>query len=520
MTAQALSGTPAEPVRLRFNVGDGIRLAIVALLTLGLLYVVWGLYISGEPLFAAVTMALATGIVIIFGARRFYAARFVFPAIAAVLLFIALPVLYTSYVGFTNYGARNLLTFDRVTAYHLNQRTIDKATERPFALVATGGGYQIFFPQGEGGFLTEVTPLDESPATLTAQPVAAPPAQTLAMKDAIKLRAALQQVTATLPDGTVLTSSGLRTFATVKPVYAKQPDGTLLNADDGGRLTPDDTVGFYRNDAGESVAPGWRVTIGWANFTRILTSEGIREPIFQIFLWTIAFATLSMVLTFSLGILLASILQWPHLRGKAIYRILLILPYAVPAFISILVFRGLFNQNFGEINTILNAVLGFKPHWGTDPNLARATTLIVNTWLGYPYMMLIGMGYLQSVPAEHYKAAALEGAGPLRTFFSVTLPQILPPFVPLLISNFAFNFNNVVLILLLTRGLPDIPGTKVPAGQTDILGSFTYRISFQDSGQNFGLAGAISTMIFIIVGIIAYANFVALRRAAEARGRG
>lgn len=520
MTAQALSDNLSEPARPRFKPGDAIRLAIVGVLALGLLYVVWGLYIAGEPLFAVVTMGLAVGIVIVFGSRRFYAARFVFPAVAAVLIFIALPVLYTSYVGFTNYGARNLLTFDRVTAYQLSQRTIDKTTERPFALATADGGYQIFFPDGAGGFLTEPTPLDGNPAALTAQPVDAPPAKTLAMKDVIKLRAALQQVTATLPDGTALTSSGLRTFAKIKPVYAQQPDGTLLNAADGSKLTPDPSIGFYRNDAGETVAPGWRVGVGFANFTRILLSEGIRQPIFQIFIWTVVFATLSMILTFSLGILLASVLQWPHLRGRSAYRILLILPYAVPAFISILVFRGLFNQNFGEINLILNSVLGFKPQWGTDPNLARAMTLLVNTWLGYPYMMLIGMGYLQSIPAEHYKAAALEGAGPLRTFFSVTLPQILPPFVPLLISNFAFNFNNVVLILLLTRGLPDIPGTQIPAGQTDILGSFTYRISFQDSGQNFGLAGAISTLIFIIVGVIAYANFVALRRAAEARGRG
>ena len=145
---------------------------------------------------------------------------------------------------------------------------------------------------------------------------------------------------------------------------------------------------------------------------------------------------------------------------------------------------------------------------------------MVNVWLGYPYMMLLSMGYLQSIPQDHYKASALEGAGPIRNFFSITLPQILPPFVPLLISSFAFNFNNVVLILLLTRGAPDIPGTIVPAGQTDILGSFTFRVSFQDAGQNFGIAGAISTLIFILVGILAYANFYALRRAAEARGRG
>jgi maltose/maltodextrin transport system permease protein len=240
----------------------------------------------------------------------------------------------------------------------------------------------------------------------------------------------------------------------------------------------------------------------------------------QIFLWTVTFALLSVFFTFALGILLASLLQWPHLKGKAVYRMLLILPYAVPAFISILVFRGLFNQNFGEINLILKALFGVQPEWFTNGALTRTMLILVNVWLGYPYMMLLSMGYLQSIPQDHYKAAALEGSSPIRSFFSITLPQILPPFVPLLISSFAFNFNNVVIILLLTRGQPDIPGTLIPAGQTDILGSFTFRMSFNDAGQSFGIAGAISTMIFILVALLAYANFFALRRAAEARGRG
>jgi len=132
--------------------------------------------------------------------------------------------------------------------------------------------------------------------------------------------------------------------------------------------------------------------------------------------------------------------------------------------------------------------------------------------------MLLAMGFLQSVPGDHKKAAALEGAGSLRVFFSITLPQIIPPFLPLLIASFAFNFNNLVLILLLTRGAPDMPGTIIPAGQTDILGSFIYRISFMDSGQQFGLAGAITLIIFIIVAVIAYANFVAMRRATARYG--
>src|SRR5205809_139199 len=116
------AGELAPPRRSAFKLADIIRYVVIAALALGLMYLVWGLYLAGEPLFAAVALALLVAIVIIFGANRFYTGRFVLPAVAAVLIFIALPVAYTSYVGFTNYGARNLLTFDRVTAYHLNQR--------------------------------------------------------------------------------------------------------------------------------------------------------------------------------------------------------------------------------------------------------------------------------------------------------------------------------------------------------------------------------------------------------------
>lgn len=520
MTAPAMSTDRLTVApRLRIKLADLIRYAVVFVIALGLLYVVWGLYLSGEPVFAAAVLALMVGTVIVFGANRFYTARFVFPAVTAVLLFIALPVAYTSYVGFTNYGARNLLTFDRVTELFLGQKTVDKSTERPFALVTADGGYQLFLPEGTAGLISEVFPLDGTPVTLSLQPVEAAPAESVPMRDVVKFRTELGAVTARLPDGSEIQSSGLRSFAKVTPVYARQEDGTLLAAD-GARLTPDQDVGFYRNDEGATVAPGWRVFIGWTNFQRVLFNEGIRAPMLQIFLWTVAFALLSVALTFALGMLLASVLQWPHLKGKGVYRILLILPYAVPAFISILVFRGLFNQNFGEINLILRSLFGLQPEWFTNGALTRTMVILVNIWLGYPYMMLLAMGYLQSVPADHYKAAALEGSGPLRFFFTITLPQILPPFVPLLISSFAFNFNNVVLILLLTRGAPDIPGTQIPAGQTDILGSFTFRMSFNDAGQSFGIAGAISTMIFIIVGLMAYANFFALRRAAESRGRG
>jgi maltose/maltodextrin transport system permease protein len=347
---------------------------------------------------------------------------------------------------------------------------------------------------------------------------AAEPATLLPTRDAIRLRDGLQALELTTPEGITLRNSGLRTFAQVTPEYEVLDGGRFRRVSDGAILTSDQSTGFFTTETGEQVPPGWRVNIGFDNFTRIFQNEGIRAPMASIFLWTVVFALVSVVATFALGVLLAVILQWPHLRGKAIYRVLLILPYAVPSFISILVFRGLFNQNFGEINLILHALFGIRPEWFTDGTLARIMIVIVNLWLGYPYMMLLAMGFLQGVPEDHKKAAALEGASSLRVFFTITLPQILPPFLPLLIASFAFNFNNIVLVLLMTRGGPDIPGTAIPAGETDILGSFTYRVAFMDTGTQFGLAGAITFLIFIIVGVIAYVNFVAMRRAANRGG--
>ncbi len=507
----------AAPARKPDARSWALRAGKIGLLTLaGIvgLYVVWGLYLAGEPILAAIVHAVATAVVILFGWARFYAWRFVFPGVAAVALFILVPVIYTSAIGFTNFSSRNLLTLERVQEYHLAKRETAEDSKRPFSLTADG---RLFFP-ANGNQPALITPpiADAEDGALTAELHDGAPPETLPVREVLKNRALLQTLAVATPDGATLTMSGLRDFSAAEPVYTLQADGTLL-ARDGHRLIPNHQTGFYETEAGEPVPPGWRVGVGFQNFTKVLTSDGVRQPMLQIFIWTCIFAFLSMVLTFGIGIGLAIVLEWEHLAFKGMYRVLLILPYAVPSFISILVFRGLYNQNFGEINLILSSLLGIKPDWFTNPLLAKVMLLIVNTWLGYPYMMLLGMGFLQSVPRDHYKAAALEGSGPFRNFMEITLPQILPPFVPLLIANFAFNFNNVVLILLLTRGQPDIPGTVIPAGSTDILGSFTFRIAFQDAGQDFGLAGAISTLIFVITGIVAYANFRAMQNLARKR---
>ncbi|MEM8591422.1 MAG: maltose ABC transporter permease MalF [Pseudomonadota bacterium] len=488
------------------------RLALVGAVSVVLFAAAFYLYQIAQPLFGAILLALAVGFAIIFGTNRFYGARFIFPGVAAVLIFIAFPVLYTIYIGFTNYSSSNLLSYERTIEVLTSRTSIDSATEQPFAVALDGDSYRIWLP--ESGLLSAPVAL-EGPAEALLAP-AEEPAELMARRDTIRLRAGLGELTLTTPNGTQLQNAGLRTFASLTPDFTQTGPDELTRAD-GTILRADHTTGFFTDAAGNEVPPGWRVNIGWANFERVFQSEGIRQPMVTVFLWTFFFAAASVALTFAVGLTLAVILQWPHLRFKALYRILLILPYAVPAFISILVFRGLFNQNFGEINLILEALFGIRPNWFTDGNLARTMVLIVNTWLGYPYMMLLAMGFLQAVPEDHKKAAALEGASSLRVFFTITLPQIIPPFLPLMIASFAFNFNNLVLIFLLTRGLPDIPGTVIPAGETDILASFTYRLAFDNAGQQFGLAGAITLLIFLVVAVISYANFVAMRRAAEKR---
>lgn len=488
------------------------RLAIVAGVSGILLFVAFYLYSLSQPLFGAIVLALAAGFAVIFGANQFYGARFIFPGVAAVLIFIAFPVIYTIYIGFTNYSSFNLLSYERTIEILTSRGSVDEATEQPFAVAPDGDSYRIWLP--EAGLLSDPVALD-GVAEAPLSPATAP-AELLERRAAVRLREGLGQLTLVTPDGTLIQNSGLRTFASVTPDYVQTGPDELTGAD-GTILTANHDTGFFEDQTGSQVSPGWRVNIGWDNFIRVFQSEGIRAPMLSIFLWTVFFAAASVVLTFAVGLLLAVILQWEHLRFKALYRILLILPYAVPAFISILVFRGLFNQNFGEINLILNALFGVEPKWFTDGNLARTMVLIVNTWLGYPYMMLLAMGFLQAVPEDHKKAAALEGASSLRVFFTITLPQIVPPFLPLLIASFAFNFNNLVLVFLLTRGLPDIPGTVIPAGETDILASFTYRLAFDNAGQEFGLAGAITLLIFLVVAAMSYANFIAMRRAAQRR---
>ncbi|GAA3960423.1 maltose ABC transporter permease MalF [Allohahella marinimesophila] len=486
-----------------------IKFGIAALIIGLALYLILALYAQGEFVFALLFLVLTGFAVFVFFDKRLYAHRYIYPSLAGMTLFVIFPLLYTVGIGFTNYSADNLLSYERVQQNLLSRSYESGSTRYQYQLFEQPEGYVVYLEgptetlRSAPFSLDATEPSDPVPVTSTTD---APLGEPLALRDIIQLRSALGELVLATEDGSELRQANLRAFAAVHPLYSFGPDQQLVNNQTGISYIPNHDTGFYESAEGERLAPGWSVTIGFGNYLQVLTDPGIRDPFLQIFLWTIVFAVATVIFTLVLGLLLANLLQWDQIKGKAFYRTMFILPYAVPAFISILVFKGLFNQNFGEINLILENVFGIRPDWFSDPALARTMILIVNTWLGYPYMMLLTMGLLQAIPRDLYEASAMDGAGPISNLLNVTFPLIIKPLVPLLVASFAFNFNNFVLIALLTGGAPDIIGAGTPAGTTDLLVSYTYRIAFQDSGQNFGLAAAIATIIFLLVGALSLLN--------------
>ncbi|MBK1712040.1 maltose ABC transporter permease MalF [Rubrivivax gelatinosus] len=507
----------------RTDWGRLLKWPFTTVTALACLWLVFRIYASGQPLWALLALGLLGLGFFVYLSNVAFAYRYLFPGLAGMLVFVAFPLLYTVQIGFTNYSSANLLTLERATAYLLEQSTPGDGAGWHFTLHPDGSRWRLLLAADDA-------PDDETPEALAARSVVTPPlalapgeasdeialvplaasgftpGDPLPLGEVLKRRQALATLKLALPDGSKLSYAGVREFATLTPTFTREADGVLRQTATGTLFRANGDTGFYESEAGERLQPGFKVGIGFGNYLRMVEDPDFRGPFMRIFVWTVVFAGLTVLFTLAVGTTLAVLLNWEALRFRTVYRTLLFLPYAVPGFISILVFKGLFNQNFGEINLILNALFGIKPSWFADPFLAKVMILLVNTWLGYPYIMVLCTGLIKAIPADLYEASAISGAKPLTNFWKITAPLIVKPLTPLLIASFAFNFNNFVLIALLTNGRPDFLNTKVPAGTTDILVSYTYRIAFQDSGQNFGLAAAISTIIFFLVAMLSMAN--------------
>ena len=242
--------------------------------------------------------------------------------------------------------------------------------------------------------------------------------------------------------------------------------------------------------------------VGFANFIEVLTGP-FKEIFLPVFGWNIIFAVVSTAGTFFLGLIVAMAVNNPNIKEKSVYRAILIIPWALPATVAILSWQGLLNGSYGAINNLLlNLHLISNPiPWLTDPTWARVALIIVNIWLGFPYMMNVCLGALGAIPDSYYEAADVDGASKWLQFRKITLPSLAQISYPLLISSFAFNFNNFGSAFLITKGGPPRMATQF-AGYTDILASVNYKLSTQFG--RFEIASAISIIIFLILGTISY----------------
>lgn len=244
--------------------------------------------------------------------------------------------------------------------------------------------------------------------------------------------------------------------------------------------------------------------VGFKNFIEIFQVKVWRDTFFSVLSWTIIWTLFATTGQIVIGILIAVILNQKDLKGKAIFRTLFILPWAVPGFVSILIFSGMFNETFGTINRDLLSLfnLGTIP-WLTDPFWTRVAVILIQFWLGFPFIMAMTTGVLQSIPNELYEAATVDGATTFQKFRSITLPMILYAIAPILITQYTFNFNNFNIIYLFNGGGPAVAGQN--AGGTDILISWVYSLTM--TSAQYSKAAAITVLISIFVMVLALLQF-------------
>lgn len=242
--------------------------------------------------------------------------------------------------------------------------------------------------------------------------------------------------------------------------------------------------------------------VGFANFKEVFTGP-FKEVFFPVFLWTCIFAVLATAGSFLVGLFMAILVSNENIKERGVYKAILVIPWALPATVAILSWSGLLNGSYGAINNLLISLhfISTPIPWLTNPLWARIAIIIVTIWLSFPYMMNVCLGALQSIPKTYYEAADVDGASKFIQFFKITLPSLAQTAYPLVITSFAFNFNNFGQAYLITGGSPARPGTQF-AGYTDILASVNYKLSI--TFGRYEIASTISIIIFIILATISY----------------
>jgi arabinogalactan oligomer / maltooligosaccharide transport system permease protein len=489
----------------------------IALLSIVNAVAVWSLttLASRDKWIPLIALAAATiAIDWIYFMRRAVPLKFLIPGTIFLLGFQVIPVVYTIQVAFTNYSTGHILTkTEAVTGIQRNTlsqppggRTYTMAPARD-----ADGNLVLVLLDDKGGkaYAGSKEGLKDIPAAAIRTNAEGDivSAEGYRLLKGTELFGIDRQLTAfTVPTGEnrAIRAEGLTTAVELQPSLRYDAKGDRFIRIEDGVVFRDNGRGSFVSASGQELEPGWRTGVGLRNFDRMIHNPLVRKPFLRVFAWTFAFAFLVVLFSFAAGLFLAITLDKKGMRLQRLYRSLLVIPYAVPGFLSLLVWQGLLNDDFGVVN---RGILHADIPWLFDPNWAKVSVIVVSVWLTFPYFFLVSLGALQSIPGELTEAAKVDGAGAWQLFRKVTLPLLLIAVAPLMIASFAFNFNNFNNIYLLTGGGP---ATDQPiAGATDILISYTWKLAFAaGKGADYGLASAVAIVIFFIVAAISTLGFM------------
>ncbi|MCM3189868.1 maltodextrin ABC transporter permease MdxF [Bacillus subtilis] len=246
--------------------------------------------------------------------------------------------------------------------------------------------------------------------------------------------------------------------------------------------------------------------VGFKNFLNIFFLGSYRETFVNVLGWTVIWTICATTLQIILGIVTALFVNQDFIKGKRIFRMIFLFPWAVPAFITIMSFSNMFNDSIGAVNAQVIPLFNHLPFvelpaiaWKTDPFWTKTALIMIKTWLGFPYIYVMVTGVLQAIPGELYEAAKIDGATFIQRFRHITFPMILFATAPVMITQYTFNFNNFSIIYLFNEGGPGSAGAG--AGSTDILISWIYKLTTGTSPQ-YSVAAAVTLLIsFIVIGI-------------------
>jgi len=469
---------------------------------------------DGRFLYAAY-IAISTLILdYIFLSSKFVAAKYIVPGALLLVAFQIYPAIYTGYIAFTNFSVGHEMNkqsaIDSIISNSLEPvgddsilpMRIAKAPEGTIVLLIKESDGNIYAGTDKGlkqlplnswsvdadGNLQSV----EGYTFLTDAEIAAVLDQysnyfVPGLQENVKYRVAdftnVERITPTLRyDSAGDFVENILTGETYKP----NNEGSFVGAD------------------GTELEPGWTARVGLKNLERVIGDERYRTPLVKVLIWTFVYPFLVVIITFFLGLFLALTINHPKIKPKKLYRILLIVPYAMPGVLSILTWKGMLNESYGIVNKLLP---GAVP-WLSDPWWAKVAVVLVQVWAGTPYMFLIATGAIQALSTEIVEASEVDGASPRQVFWNIKLPLVVIALTPLLIASYAYNFSNFGSIYLLTGGGPVMYDSGGVAGYTDILISYTYNLAFTaGKGRDYGLASAVSFINFLIVAVISIQAF-------------